>query len=137
MSQAIRNIGTTLEFTDAASPSGVVAELTSIGGISMSRDTIDVTSYDSEDGIREFISGLADAGEVALEGNFIAADLGQIYMKDAFDDGEMESVVITFSDASTVSFEALVTGYDVTPGAVGGKVSFGGKLKISGKPVWA
>lgn len=137
MSEAIRNIGTILTFTDATPPSGVVAELTDLGEISMSRDTIDVTNYDSADGVREFISGLADGGEVSIAGNFIAADLGQVYMKAAFDDGEIEEVEIEFSDGSTCTFDCLVTGYGVTAGAVGGKVGFTGKLKISGSPVWA
>lgn len=137
MSDAIRNLGTTLAFDATPSASGVVGELTSIGGMSMSRDTIDVTNYDSPDDCREFISGLVDAGEVSLEGNYVATDPGQIYLKEAFDDGEIESAVITFSDASTCTFDCLVTGYEVAPGEVGGKVNFSGTLKISGKPVWA
>ena len=137
MSDAIRSIGTVLTFTEAVAPSGIVGELTSIGGIGGSRDTVDVTNYDSEDGMREFISGLGDAGEVAIEGNYVPADLGQDYLKAAYDDGEIEAVAITFSDSSTVTFDCLVSKYEVSPGEVGGKVSFSSSLKISGKPVWA
>ena len=46
-----------------------VAGLTSIGGLELSADTIDVTTLAS-DGYREFIGSLKDGGEVSLEGYF-------------------------------------------------------------------
>ena len=50
-----------------------IAELTSIGGLSLSADTIDVTTLDS-DGYREFIQGMKDGGEVSISGYFNPAD---------------------------------------------------------------
>ena len=47
-----------------------VAELTEIGGMELSADTIEVTTLDSTDGYREFMQGLKDAGEVSLSGYF-------------------------------------------------------------------
>ena len=45
-----------------------MAGLTSINGLELSADTIDVTTLDSDGGYREFIGGFKDAGEVSLEG---------------------------------------------------------------------
>ena len=50
-----------------------IAEINSISGPSMSRDTIDVTSLDSTGGYREFIAGFRDPGTVQLTMNFTAA----------------------------------------------------------------
>ena len=47
-----------------------MAEVNSISGPGMSRETIDVTSLDSNAGYREFISGIRDAGTVSLSMNF-------------------------------------------------------------------
>ena len=52
-----------------------IAEINSISGPNMSRDTIDVTSLDSTGGYREFIGGFRDGGTVQLAMNFIRASL--------------------------------------------------------------
>ena len=49
-----RALGTTLSIGEVPT---LVAGLTSIGGLELSADTIDVTTLDSEDGYREFIGG--------------------------------------------------------------------------------
>jgi hypothetical protein len=43
-----------------------IAELISIGGPTISADTIEATSHDSPDGYREFLQGLRDAGEITI-----------------------------------------------------------------------
>ena len=48
-----------------------IAEINSISGPNMSRDTIDVTSLDSTGGYREFIPGFRDGGTVQLAMNFV------------------------------------------------------------------
>jgi len=46
-----------------------IAEINSITGPGMTRDTIDVTSLDSLGGYREFIAGFRNAGTVSLSMN--------------------------------------------------------------------
>ena len=41
-----------------------VAELTEIGGMELSADTIEVTTLDSTDGYREYMQSLKEEGEV-------------------------------------------------------------------------
>ena len=83
-SNAFSGVGTTFERSDmASSPTfTAIAEVNSITGPSMTRDTIDVTSLDSTGGYREFIAGFRDGGEVTLNMNFTVA--GYDDLKDDF-----------------------------------------------------
>jgi predicted secreted protein len=72
-SAAISGVGTHFQraTADTSDPTfASIAEVNSISGPSLSRDTIDVTSLDSTSGYREFIGGFRDGGEVSLEMNF-------------------------------------------------------------------
>ena len=48
----------------------VIANLTSIDGVSISADTIESTNLSTEGGYRTFVNGLKDAGEVSISGHF-------------------------------------------------------------------
>ena len=64
---ATRSIGTVLNIGQGPTPAPVpVAGLTSIGGLELSADTIDVTKLDSAGGYREFIGGFKDGGPLLL-----------------------------------------------------------------------
>ena len=67
-----------------------VARLTNLTPPELSRDDIDVTDHDSPDGFREFVPGLKQAGEVALEGNLIPTDNTQTGLLAAVDIDEPE-----------------------------------------------
>lgn len=112
-----------------------VAELTSIGGLELSADTIDVTSLDSDGGYREFIGGFKDAGEVAISGFFNPGDEGQAAVYAAFESGETTACKIVFPAALGASWEfnAVVIGFS-TGAELEDAVSFEGSLKVSGKP---
>ena len=58
---ATRSLGTKL-----TKGSVDISGLTSIGGIEITAETIDVTTLDSDGGYREFIGGFKDAGEVPI-----------------------------------------------------------------------
>lgn len=61
--------GFRLERSDGASPPNwtPIAGLMDVDGPSMSADTIDVTTHDSQGKFREFIAGLRDGGEVTAD----------------------------------------------------------------------
>ncbi len=111
-----------------------IAELTNIGGPRLSADTIDVTSHDSADGYREFVSGLKDGGEVTIEGNFIPGNAGQAALVDDLDDGSKDEYTITLPAvmATTWTFNAVVTAFECSA-PYDDKASFTATLKISGK----
>lgn len=133
MSDAKSAFGTTLKKSAVA-----IAELTSIGGPSLSADTLDVSTHDSASGYREFVQGMRDGGEISIEGNFIPGNAGQIALKTDFDDGSSDEYVITFpaSMATTWTFNAIITGFE-TSAPFDDKASFTATMKVTGKPTLA
>ncbi|KKL57641.1 hypothetical protein LCGC14_2233420, partial [marine sediment metagenome] len=65
-----------------------IAEINSITGPGMTRDTIDVTSLDSTGGYREFKGGFRDGGTVQLAMNFIRASID--LMKADFESDDLQ-----------------------------------------------
>ena len=114
--------------------SNAIAGLTSIGGLELSADTIDVTTLNSADGYREFIGGLKDGGEVSLSGYFEPGDTdGQGAIKEAFDSGDAIPFSIVFPQGAAWSFNGIVTGFS-TGAELEDSVSFEATIKVSGKP---
>lgn len=114
----------------------VVAEITSIGDVGVTRDDIDVSHYDSDDEYTEYIAGMKDGGEVAIEGNLIVGDTnGQIALLSSLNDGIIKGFDIVFPNAANSSwtFIAIVTGF-VTTHPNGDKLGFKATLKITSKP---
>jgi len=91
-----------------------VAEINSITGPSMSRDTIDVTSLDSTGGYREFITGFRNAGTVVLAMNF-TRDTYEL-MKTDFESNTAQNYQIDLPDVegTSLDFEGLVTELPLT-----------------------
>ncbi len=113
-----------------------VAGLTSIGGLELSADTIDVTTLDSDGGYREFIAGFKDAGEVSLEGYLeLTEGKGQDDLYDLFESGDVEKFVIEFPPAVNAKWEfnGIVTGFG-TGADLEDPLSFSATIKVSGKP---
>jgi TP901-1 family phage major tail protein len=113
--------------------SNAIAGLTSIGGLELSADTIDITTLDNEDGYRKFAGGLKDAGEVSIIGYFEPGDEGQGSMKEAFDSGDAISFSIIFPQGASWAFNGIVTGFS-TGAELEDEVSFEASIKVSGKP---
>lgn len=108
MSDAIAGVGTSFRRW-SGSAWEAIAEVNSISGPSMTRDTIDVTSLDSTGGYREFITGFRDAGTVQLTMNFTQATFD--IMKTDFEDDAAHNYEIVLPDVGTTSLEfaGLVT----------------------------
>ena len=131
MSTAIAGVGTLFRRWTAGAWANI-AEIISIGGPGMSRDTIDVTSLSSTGGYREFITGFRNAGTVTLEMNFTRSTYAQ--MKDDFEEDDLKNYEIVLPDIedTTLEFEALVTELPLTIPA-GDKVTVNVTLQISGE----
>lgn len=122
------NIGKTLPVS--------VAGLTSIGGLDLTADTIDVTTLDSDGGYKEFIAGFKDAGEVPISGYLMpAVGKGQKELYDLFESGEVEDFAIVFPIATKTSweFKGIVTGF-ATSADLEDPLAFSATIKVSGKP---
>lgn len=130
---ATRSLGTKL--TKGAVEIG---GLTSIGGIEVTADTIDVTTLASAGGYREFIAGFKDGGDVAIEGFFDEnTESGQVALQTSLDAGIAEDYTIAFPTTPKAewAFKGVVTGFKVGDADVDGTIGFGATLKVSGKPV--
>ena len=134
-SSAISAYGVTLTRAGNA-----IAEITKMSSPKVKLDTIDVTSHASANMFREYIGGLLDGGEVAIEGNFISSDAsGQIGLQADQLARTVQTFVLTFPTAITATwtFSALVTEFEAGNFAVDTKVPFTATLKVTGKPVLA
>lgn len=132
--KAQRSLGTKLN-VGKTSPVAV-AGLTSIGGLDLSADTIDVTTLDSDGGYREFIAGFKDAGEVPVSGYLMpATGKGQKELYDLFESGEVEDFAIVFPAKLKTSweFKGIVVGFS-TSADLEDPLAFEGTIKVSGKP---
>lgn len=114
----------------------IIGGLTSIGGIEITADTIDVTSLDSEGGYKDFIGAFKDAGEVSLEGNFRPEDVGQLDLQTSLEVGQPEAYTIEFptTPKATWAFDGVVTGFKAGDAEVDGTIAFSATIKVSGKP---
>lgn len=131
---AKRALGTKLKIgTDFSAVA--VAGLTSIGGLELSADTIDVTTLDSDGGYREFIAGFKDAGEVSLEGYLeLEAGKGQKDLYDLYESGDVEDFTIEFpNNLGSWTFKGVVTGFS-TGASLEDPLSFSATIKVSGQP---
>ena len=116
-----------------------VAELTNIGGVEITIDMLDVTTHDSAAAFKEFIAGLADAGEVAITGFFKSNDAnGQIAMVTDAAAGTEREVIITFpSSIATWTFNALISKIKAGDNPVEGQIPFTASVKVTGQPTLA
>lgn len=112
-----------------------IAELNNIGDIELSQEFIDVTTHDSSGGYREFIAAkIREAGEVAIEGNFLATDTdGQIGLKNDLEAGTVQNFVITFPEGTSWTFTAVVSKFSISS-PLEKQMGFSATLKIAGKP---
>lgn len=106
-SNAFSGVGTTFGRTENQSTSSAsyetIAEINSYSGPNKTRTMIDVTSLDSTDGYKEFITSFRDGGEVALEMNFTPT--GYALMNDDFEVEDSRDYRITLPNTPTTEFE--------------------------------
>ena len=114
--------------------SNVIAGLTSISGLDLTAETLDVTTLSSDGGYREFIGGFKDGGEVSISGYFEPGDTdGQAALYDAFEAGGAIPFSILFPQGAAWTFNGVVTGFS-TGAELEDIVSFEATIKVSGKP---
>lgn len=138
-SNAFSGVGTTFSRSETGSSGGgtsysTIAEINSIDGPNMSRDTIDVTSLDSTGGYREFITSFRDGGEVTLEMNFTLD--GYDGMKADFESSDKiwYKIILNDTGATEFEFEGLVTALGLGI-PLDDKVTASVTIKISGQVI--
>ena len=133
MSNAFSGVGTKFyrAVVDVHDGYSAIAEINSISGPGMTRDTIDVTNLDSTGGYREFIASFRDAGDITLDMNFTYA--GYLVLKNDFESDTLRFYKIVLPDvAQTIfKFSGLVTQIPVNI-PMDDKVTATCTIKISG-----
>jgi len=130
-SNALSGVGTKF-YRKANGTYAALAEVNSISGPSMSRETIDVTSLDSDAGYREFISGIRDAGTVSLNMNFTNATYSLMKADFESDTPKDYKIVIPDTAGTTLEFSGLVTELPLAI-EVADKISADVTIKVTGK----
>ena len=128
-----RALGTQLKVN-----SKIVGGLTTINGIEVSAETVDLTALDNSSGYREKEPGFKDAGEVTASGFMDGADEGQAELYTLLASGEVVACQIVFPTkiGKTWSFQAGVTRFS-TGAELEGGVTFEISLAVSGAPTLA
>jgi len=121
---AIIGVGTTLKIGGT-----LIGKVTNIGGPSMSKETVDTTSFDNTDGYRSFIAGLKDAGTLTFTLMFDKTVYSTL--KAAFEDNTAKAIEITLPDATKLTFNGYVTELPLTV-PTEDKVTCDVTVKISG-----
>jgi len=124
-----------------------VGEVTDVAKSGAKSDTPDVTNHQSPDGFREFISGLKEAGEVQVSGNWVDPSISppdnfitQEVVEALFNSGERRNWKIVVPPAAGemdspgyFSFKAIVNSFGDSNFGTDKQINYSFKLKISGK----
>lgn len=132
----------TLTFTSAITYTSV-SELKTFSFSGTKNDTVDVTNSDSAGRAHEFIVTLLDSGTIAIAGNYVGNDAGQMAVRAAFNAGTVLPYKIVLpmtasqvTNGDTLSFLALVEENDLDV-QFDKEISFSIKCKISGVITYA
>jgi len=120
-----------------AGTNGTVGNIISVSIDGQTRDAVDISTMDSTSKFREFISGMADAGEVTVEVNYdgsaagVANDLNTLYQAGAV----ATTWTIVFSDTSDFESFGCITNMSVAV-PFDDKITQSITIKLTGKPTF-
>lgn len=91
-----------------------IAEIKNITGPSMTRDTIDTTTLNTEGGYRTFITGFRNPGTITLSMNYTRT--GYEMLKDDFENDALQNyrIVLPDEEETVLEFEGIVTEIPLT-----------------------
>jgi len=107
-----------------------IAEITDLNGPSITKDTVEVTNFDSANRFREFIVGLKDGGEISFTMNFVKTAYDAI--KTEWDKIVPSELKLTLTDSTVFTFEGIVTTSGIAV-PLEDKVSSDVTIKITGE----
>jgi len=121
---AVTANGTTISIDGGTT---TVANVLSITPASVSVATIDSTDMDAT--WRTFIGGLKDGGEASFEISYDPSAATHTAIESAID-GAAKSIVVTWSDSTTMSFSAIITGFSPSA-AIDDKLTASVSMKVT------
>jgi predicted secreted protein len=129
MSTGKHGHGTTL----TGSTSGTVGNVLRVGIGGRTRDMIDISTMDSTDKFREFMAGMADAGELTIEMNF---DDGAIAtaLNSAWENATSETWTVNLGIKTWVG-TGIISSLDIDD-PYDDKITQSMTIKLTGKGTW-
>lgn len=134
----VRTMASTLTMTKKGDETAdmVIAHLTSIGEVSGEREDIDVTTLDSPNGAKEYITGAADFGTTDIAGNVTdGKQVDQLYS--IFKSGELRSWKVTTPGGCEMTFDASISAFKFGEKTTDGLDTYTMTLRLSGMPVYS
>jgi len=130
MSGAIAGVGAQFYRWDGTDWDAI-AEVRAIIGPSANRDTVDVTSLDTQEGYREFTAGFCDGGVVSLAVSF-TRDTYELFRADfESNSSHFYGIMLADEDQTFLDFEGLVTELPIAI-ASDDKVDVNIKIQLTG-----
>lgn len=128
-----KTMGTSLTITKAGDESEdlVIKSLTSIGELSGEREEIDVTTLDSPDGAKEYISGAVDWGSQDIAGNL--TDKEQLAkLRAIFDSQAIREWTIKTPAGNITRYKAFISSFKYGEKTTDGLDTFNMTLRVTG-----
>lgn len=110
----IAGVGTEFRRWDGAGAWAAIAEIMSINGPGMTRDTIDTTALSTVGGYRTFIAGFRNPGTITLAMNFTRDGFETMKTDFENDTAQNYEIVLPDDDNTSLEFEGLVTEMPLT-----------------------
>lgn len=111
-----------------------IEEVFEVTGLGQTNDLVDVTSFDSPEGTKEYIGGLADGQEITINCNYLPAGTQQAAMITAVETKVNRHFRVSYvgvSPAKTFTFDVAPLSWVVGP-SVENKNTLSFTVKISG-----
>lgn len=110
-----------------------IARLTEIGEFGGDVDDIDITNHDNAEAVREYVRGLAEAGEIPFTGIWTAHESQfDVHVKtfEGIVPNENFRVILP-ADMGIVECHGYIGGFRLNP-QMEDRIEFGGRIKLSG-----
>ena len=138
MSEIIKTMGTTLTKTKsgAETTDWKIGSLTSISEVGAEASEIDVTTLDSPDQAKEYLSGEKDAGDIEIEG-FLKNNSDESTiprLMSLMQNGTVESWTVTYPSGAKWEFRAFVKSVRSSDTTTDGQRGFSASFRVSGLP---
>jgi len=131
MTHAVYGLGATLSIAGTS-----IANVDTIDGVEIARDSQDATAHDSSGGWAENVATLKKMSDLKLSGYFYPGDTnGQVALNTVLGTGALTAFVLTYPTTIgtvTMTFSAIVTAFKAGPVDIKNLVKFSATMKTSG-----
>ena len=112
-----------------------IAELTTINGVEITTDFVEMSNHDSSDDFKEWLPTMLEVSDIVVEGNWKSSDTAQVAIHTDDLAKTSRTVVITAPDSSwTWTCTCYVSNLKISSETIDGKQAFSASFKVTGKP---